>query len=534
MIVNPAHDLFLLLITLSQMRDEESILRVFEEAVGRIWESLTFRRVMNGDEDGGNPIPISSRRPEFGAIVVSGDWERLSVEDRALIQNAVALLGLILEKKTEERLLEDRRAMLEEAVSERTGELELEIHERKAAEEALRQSERRFRAMVERAPLGIVIVDATFSLEYVNPRFVEMFGYAMRDIPDYQSWLRLAYPDSGYRLETERLWMDFIKRARAAQGVETILERRVRCKDGSHKEIEFRYIALDAKGLIIMTDVTERKNAVDLMIQNAKMLSIGGLAAGMAHEINNPLGIIMASIQNMRRRLSPDFSRNQDAAKKMGVDLGQVARYVEERGVSRFAASIEEAAERAGNIVRNMLDFSRRSESRRAAHSINALLDKVVSLAASDYDLKKRYDFKRIHIVKEYDSALPEVSITETEIEQVCLNIFKNAAQAMAEKNYEQGEKLRIELRTRREDDFAVIEIADNGPGIDENVRRRLFEPFFTTKPPGLGTGLGLSVSYFIVTQNHGGEIEVDATPGKGAVFTIRLPLCPLPLQALA
>jgi signal transduction histidine kinase len=145
-----------------------------------------------------------------------------------------------------------------------------------------------------------------------------------------------------------------------------------------------------------------------------------------------------------------------------------------------------------------------------------------VELAANDYDLKKKYDFRSISIIKDYED-IPQVSMVSLEIEQVLLNLLKNAAQAMIANPTDRRPS--ITLRLRREDRYAVIEVEDNGPGMTEDIRRRVFEPFFTTKEPGVGTGLGLSVSYMIVTQNHKGLMEVQSTPGRGTVFKVSLPI---------
>jgi signal transduction histidine kinase len=147
----------------------------------------------------------------------------------------------------------------------------------------------------------------------------------------------------------------------------------------------------------------------------------------------------------------------------------------------------------------------------------------VLRLAASDYDLKKKYDFSQVEIVRDFDPQLEWVVCDQTEIEQVFLNLIKNAAQAMGQGNNPLPH--RIILRTRKEADYARIEVEDNGPGMDEQTRRRVFEPFFTTKAVGLGTGLGLSVSYFMITEQHKGMIDVTSSPGEGTCFTVRLPL---------
>ena len=171
----------------------------------------------------------------------------------------------------------------------------------------------------------------------------------------------------------------------------------------------------------------------------------------------------------------------------------------------------------------SMLDFSRHSESRRKVCDLPAIIDKAVALAGSDYDLKKSYDFKHIKIVRDYADDLPVINCTETEIEQVVLNLLRNAAQAMATRQPPQPSPcISISLATTAQ--TLRIKIADNGPGMQPEVQRRVFEPFFTTKPPGVGTGLGLSVSYFIVTKGHGGKMDVASKPGEGTVFTIDLP----------
>ncbi len=170
-----------------------------------------------------------------------------------------------------------------------------------------------------------------------------------------------------------------------------------------------------------------------------------------------------------------------------------------------------------------MLLFSRKSESRMAPANLVELMETAVELAGKDYNLKKKYDFRNIRIIRNFDSNLPRIPCTETEIEQVLLNLLTNAAWAMA--NEKSNDPPRITLLIDVEKEMARIEVEDNGPGMDDETRKRIFEPFFTTKPVGEGTGLGLSVSYMIITNNHKGVMEVESEPGKGAKFIIRLPL---------
>lgn len=280
----------------------------------------------------------------------------------------------------------------------------------------------------------------------------------------------------------------------------------------------------DTYVLAFLRDISERRQMQELMVQTEKMMSVGGLAAGMAHELNNPLGIILQSVQNMKRRLSATLPGNVALAQKLGLDLDLVARYMQNRGIEDYIHGIQEAGERAAKIIRTMLDFSRSGQSTRSLCPVNDMLDTAVGLAANDYDLKKLYDFKGIRIERDYDQSQPKVPCTETEIVQVLLNIIKNAAQAMS--GQAQGEQApMLRLCTRRAGQSVRIEIGDNGPGMDDATRKRVFEPFFTTKPQGDGTGLGLSVGFFIIAQKHNGTITVESQPGEGTTFAIELPL---------
>ncbi|MCP4010084.1 MAG: HAMP domain-containing histidine kinase, partial [Proteobacteria bacterium] len=215
---------------------------------------------------------------------------------------------------------------------------------------------------------------------------------------------------------------------------------------------------------------------------------------------------------------------NQRAAKAAGISVEAINAYMEERGVLRMAAAINESGRRVARIVDNMLSFARKGDAAVSSPDLAELLDKTLKLATTDYDLKKQYDFKTIKIAKDYAEFIPSVPCEEAKIQQVLLNILRNGAQAMQEAKVA---KPTLTLRTRHEPKHGMvrIEIEDNGPGMDEETRKRVFEPFFTTKPAGVGTGLGLSVSYFIITENHGGEISVESKPDRGTRAIIRLPL---------
>jgi signal transduction histidine kinase len=270
-------------------------------------------------------------------------------------------------------------------------------------------------------------------------------------------------------------------------------------------------------------DITERLRIEEIMSQTEKMIMISGMAAGMAHEINNPLGAILQHAQNIERRVSADIPANLKAAEEVGVSLDLVRAYLRKRGIFDFISNIRSAGMRASEIISNMLHFSRRNGAGAEFVDLSALLDRVLELAGTDYDMKKKYGFHRITLQRKYVPDLPHVQVNVAEMEQALFNILKNAAQAMT--GAEMTSQPRISLRTGHSDGTALIEICDNGPGMDETTRLRIFEPFFTTKWVGVGTGLGLPVAYAIVTKGHHGSIEVRSQAGEGSCFTIRLPL---------
>ncbi len=295
-------------------------------------------------------------------------------------------------------------------------------------------------------------------------------------------------------------------------------------------------VANGVEGAVIrIDDVTEKVHMEEMMIQSEKMLSVGGLAAGMAHEINNPIAAMMQTANVMASRLGDnvDMPANQRAAEAAGATMEVIRNFMEARGIPRMIETINESCRRVASIVNNMLSFARKSDAAVSSHDMANLLDKTVDLAAIDYDLKKQYDFKKIEIGKEYEEALPPVPCEGAKIQQVLLNILGNGAQAMNDRWAERAsrsvepdpQRFVLRLALERERGMVRIEIEDNGPGMDEATRKRIFEPFFTTKSVGVGTGLGLSVSYFIITEHHGGEIVAESAPGKGANFIIRLPL---------
>ena len=287
----------------------------------------------------------------------------------------------------------------------------------------------------------------------------------------------------------------------------------------------FPVSGVEFKGVVVrIDDVTSRVRMEELMVQTEKMMSVGGLAAGMAHEINNPLGGIMQGAQNLERKFSPHIRANVKAAEEIGCSLESMSKYLEYRNVHNIIKGIMQSGKRAARIVSNMLEFSKPGKASLSTVDLHELIENVIELAAKDYDLKKKYDFLHIVLTREFSADLPLILCSKPEIEQVLFNLLKNSAQAMNETKV-LDEEPQIWIRTGFTGSSVTIEIEDNGPGMTEEVRKRVFEPFFTTKPSGAGTGLGLSVSYFIITQNHGGTFSVNSVPGAGSTFIITLPV---------
>lgn len=228
------------------------------------------------------------------------------------------------------------------------------------------------------------------------------------------------------------------------------------------------------------------------MVRAEKLAAVGHMAAGVAHEINNPLTGVITVAYLLKKKFPPDTREGQD------LDM------------------IIEEARRCSGIVRGLLDFAREGEISRRPAEPNRLLDRALSL------VENQALFHNIKVVRDYQSDLPRFQVDPDRIEQVLLNLVLNAAEVM-----EGGGTLSLSTREVKGEqgfDRAVrITVADTGPGIPDEILGRIFDPFFTTKEPGKGTGLGLAVSYGIVDE-HGGKIVVRSEPGEGATFTVYLP----------
>ena len=246
--------------------------------------------------------------------------------------------------------------------------------------------------------------------------------------------------------------------------------------------------------VVMVEDVTEQQALETQLVQSEKLAAVGQLVSGVAHELNNPLTSIAG--------LSEFLLEQKELGKK---DRGHLQ-------------VIQEQAERAGRIVRNLLTFARKGSAERVPVDLNEVIRRTLSLTA--YDLK----LKDITVERELSGALPDVFGDRHGLQQVVLNLVTNAAQAVAENPRERPREITVSTWF---DGQVHLRVADTGPGIPEEVAQSVFTPFFTTKEPGKGTGLGLSITYSIV-ESHGGQITLEPRGSRGgAAFRVDLPPAP-------
>jgi signal transduction histidine kinase len=241
--------------------------------------------------------------------------------------------------------------------------------------------------------------------------------------------------------------------------------------------------------VVIVRDVTEERLMQERLLQSEKMVSVGQLVSGVAHELNNPLTGIMGFAQLLQ-------ANELDSRTLDGLQ------------------TIYSEAERASKIVQNLLSFARRKRADKELSDLNALLERVLELR--NYDLT----VKSIEVVRELDPKLPKTMVDPDQIQQVFLNLIINAEHSMISAHG----KGTLTVRSLQKGDHLQVSLSDDGPGIEEATLRRIFDPFFTTKQAGEGTGLGLTISYGIIDE-HGGRIWAESQPGRGTTFTIELPI---------
>lgn len=389
---------------------------------------------------------------------------------------------------------------------------------------ALRESEEKFRLIAEQTMLGIIIIQDG-KVKYVNHAVAEINEYSIEEMLawDAQDYLKTVHHDDVPKVIDHARKTQTFENASAVSDEWRLISRSGRTKWIAvySRPVQFMGRQSDLSAVV---DITENKRMQELMVQNEKMATVGNLAAGMAHELNNPLGIILQGLQNMVNRLDPGSEANRKSALECGTTMEAIHAYFGKRKIDRYLQGIHEAGERASDIIIGMLQFTRKSGVEKKKENINSLMDNAIEFLASDYNFRIKYDFKKIDIQREYETDIIPCRCVKTEIEQVFLNIVKNAAQALTAVNDEELSPS-IHIRTATLPSCIQIRITDNGPGMDSETVHNIFDPFFSTKGAGLGTGLGLSVSYFIITEKHGGTLRALSEPGKGTTFIIELPV---------
>jgi len=385
--------------------------------------------------------------------------------------------------------------------------------------EALKESEQLYRTLIEASPDAIVLTDLTGRIIKANERAATLFGY----------------PDAGALNDVEVLQlMAPCDRERGAAAM-----ARVQREDGSTFVAEAAAAVLprpdDQPGgfVTIFRDVTEELEIQTRLAQSDRLISVGMLAAGVAHEINNPLTYVLYNVETLVQDLplvaeALSWCRSY-IARKLGPAtaahvLGKVGEMLDQGLSDDLLDSATEAAEgarRVRKIVRDLKMFSRVDDDSFSPVPLNLVLESAINMSYGEIK-------RRARLVKDLGE-VPDVFCSEGRLCQVFLNLLVNAAQAIKAGDISLNE---IRVRTWAEGDRVFAEVRDTGQGIATEHKERLFDPFFTTKPAGEGSGLGLAICQSIIKE-YGGRIEVHSTPGEGSRFVVQLPLSPVLVGAM-
>ncbi len=376
------------------------------------------------------------------------------------------------------------------------------------AEAKWRHTDAELRSILESVQAAVILYDAVGRVRASSLRFGELFGL---EAPDLSKLAHFEELDElvGRRFRDPQAFAQPFRSFLhgAAEPVYDDLD----LTHPQRRILErFSRPVLDDEGravgwLELFTDVTGKRQIQSKMLQTEKMAALGQLVSGIAHELNNPLTAIMGYAQLLLGR---------------GLSPAQLTE----------ATKVRREAERARQIVKNLLYFARENKPERSRVQVNEIVERALAL--------RSYELKVENILVECDLAadLPETMADPYQLQQVVLNLVVNAEQALLESRG-QG---RILVRSAHaldgprfgSRDLILLEVSDDGPGIPQDVVSRIFDPFFTTKPPGVGTGLGLSIVYGIVHQ-HGGEVSVENLPRGGAKFVVEIPVCEVTSSAL-
>lgn len=379
-----------------------------------------------------------------------------------------------------------------------------DITERREAERAVRRSEAAFRTLIEAAPDGIAVY-RDGRLVFVNPAFVSELGYESSAQLLGRDAREVIHPE--YRDQFEEHTRVMLASWQPIPPREKQLLRR----DGSVMWVEIATLPIDFDNepsvLLFARDLTERKEMAARLAQADRMASVGTLAAGVAHEINNPLAYVLGSMDLCSQRVR-DLERVAGEEPEVRPLL---------RALSDCLRNAHDGADRVRVIVRDLMTFSRAESDEPVAVDVENVLDSSVNLVWNEIRHRAR-------LVKSY-GGVPAVLADQARLGQVFVNLLVNAAQAIPEG---QADKSEIRITTSSGRQTVRVDIEDTGAGIPDDELGHIFEPFYTTKPMGVGTGLGLSICHGIVTA-LGGSISVESELGKGSRFHVELPIAPDP-----
>ncbi len=374
-----------------------------------------------------------------------------------------------------------------------------ELTERKRAEASAHYDRERFQTLLHHAPIGILLVDESGKFIYANPKFMEIFGYDLKDVPDGRTWFRLAYPDPLYRRQVIADWMNDLNAHQPGEQRPRVFD--VICKDRGKKVINFIPVSLETgENLVVCEDITERLTLEDQLQHAQKMEAVGILAGGVAHDFNNLLQAISGYTQLM---MMDKIAGDKDLPK---------------------LNAIEKLIARAAQLVRQLLLFSRKEVVEHRKVNLSQEMGQVVRIL-------ERTIPRMIEIELHPGSRLWTVKADAAQIEQALLNLGINAADAMPDggKLIIQTQNVVIKENHARQyigappGDYVLLTVSDTGCGMEKETLDHIFEPFFTTKGIGKGTGLGLASVYGIV-KGHGGYIHCESSFGQGTTFKIFLP----------
>ncbi|MGF1499931.1 MAG: response regulator [Elainellaceae cyanobacterium] len=482
---------------------------------------------------------------EAGAVdYIAKPVQREEMLARVKIHLKLQELSRNLEEKN--HLLEKANQSLEQQVEDRTIQLTQAL-------QTLQHKEAQSRGIFEAVSDGLAITDLeTGMLLASNPTYCQLHGYSYDEILKLNP-LKLIRPDRHEK------FISFLATVKAQQ--QYICEANCRKSDGSPlyleiKSVPFRYNDRPC-ALSIIRDVTERKQmelaiqeknhrletalkelqqAQIQIIQSEKMSSLGQLVAGVAHEINNPINFIYGNLSHVRNYAHDLLSFIQvfqahypEPVPQMQAKTKEIDLEFLQKDFYKTLESMRIGTDRIRQIVLSLRNFSRMDEAEFKATDLHEGIDSTLMIL--QHRLKASPEHSAIEVIQNY-SSLPLVECYPGQLNQVFMNILANAIDALEESSAEQtfqensDSSGRISIRTSVVNyDWVEIAIADNGPGIPEDVKERIFDPFFTTKPIGKGTGMGLSISYQIITEKHGGKLECFSKPNQGTEFVIQIPI---------